>query len=74
MRRPRIVRANELWRHKGRFMPFGRNATIGGAFHNYRDKTNTTEAVMKPGETPSRVLIYLTLFGLSVVLLFLQLT
>jgi hypothetical protein len=28
---------------------------------------------MKPGETPSRVLIYLTLFGLSVVLLLVQL-
>lgn len=38
------------------------------------DKTNTMEARMKPGETPSRVVIYLTLFSLSVILLLVQLS
>lgn len=49
------------------------NGRGGRALFQCLNKANTTEAMMKPGETPSRVLIYLALFSVSVVLLLIQL-
>ena len=68
-------RASPEWQEPGAGP--GREASWNGrggcALFQCLNEANTTEAMMKPGETPSRVLIYLALFSVSVVLLLIQL-